>query len=107
MGALSTIAAARPKNLSIFAVDNGVHGSTGNQPTATSLCVDLEATAKGLGFLKTCKAASREEILSAIQSLGDGPNFVHLIAKPGNANVGDVPLSPLQIRRNVMQILMR
>jgi sulfopyruvate decarboxylase subunit beta len=105
LGTLSTIAAARPKNLSIFAIDNGVHGSTGNHLTATSLCVDLEATARGLGFPNTYKAASHEEILSTIQGLGDGPSFVHLIAKPGNAEVADVPLSPLQIKDNVMRVL--
>jgi sulfopyruvate decarboxylase beta subunit len=101
LGALSTVAAAKPKNLSILAIDNGVHGSTGNQPTATSLRVDLEMTARGLGFQKTYKVASREEILSTTQALEDGPSFLHIVAKPGNADVVDVPLSPLQIKRNV------
>jgi sulfopyruvate decarboxylase beta subunit len=105
LGTLSTITATRPRNLSIFAIDNGVHGSTGNQPTATNLCVDLEATARGLGFRKTYKVASREDILTILQTLSDGPNFVHFIARPGNADVSEVPLSPLQIRRNVSQSL--
>jgi sulfopyruvate decarboxylase subunit beta len=105
LGALSTIATAKPKNLTILAIDNGVHGSTGNQPTATRLCVDLEATARGLGFKRTYKAASQEEILSTIKSLGDGPSFVHILAKPGNAEVADMPLSPLQIKENVMRVL--
>jgi len=105
LGTLSTIAVAKPKNLTILAIDNGVHGTTGNQPTATSFCVDLESTAKGLGIEKTHKAASRKEILSVLQGLGDGPNFVHILAKPGNANVPDVPLSPLEIKRNVIEAL--
>lgn len=105
LGSLSTIAAAGPRNLSIFAIDNGVHGSTGNQPTASGLCVDLEFTARGLGFQKTYQAASSEEIRSIVRNLTEGPNFVHLIAKPGNADVANVPLSPLQIKRNVIQSL--
>jgi sulfopyruvate decarboxylase subunit beta len=105
LGALSTIAAAKPRNLTILAVDNGVHGSTGNQPTATSLSVDLELTAKGLGMRKTCKVASKREISLALQGLGDGPNFVHVLAKPGNADVPNVPLSPLEIKANVAEAL--
>jgi sulfopyruvate decarboxylase subunit beta len=105
LGTLSTIAVAKPKNLTILAIDNGVHGTTGNQPTATSFCVDLESTAKGLGIEKTHKAASRKEVLSVLQGLGDGPNFVHILAKSGNANVPDVPLSPLEIKRTVIEAL--
>jgi len=105
LGTLSTIALAKPRNLTILAVDNGVHGTTGNQPTATKFCVDLELTARGLGLEKTYKAASREEILSVLQSLKGGPNFVHILAKPGNANVPDVPLAPLEIKQNVIEAL--
>jgi sulfopyruvate decarboxylase subunit beta len=105
LGTLSTIALAKPRNLTILTIDNGVHGSTGDQPTATSFCVDLELTARGLGLEKTYKAASRGEIFSILQSLNDGPNFVHILAKPGNANVPDVPLNPLEIKRNVIEAL--
>ena len=105
LGTLSTIALAKPRNLTILAIDNGVHGTTGNQPTATSFCVDLELTARGLGLEKTYKAASRKEILSVLRDLNDGPNFVHLLAKPGNANVPDVPLTPLEIKQNVIEAL--
>jgi len=104
-GALSTIAVAEPRNLSILAIDNGVHGSTGNQPTATSYCVDLEVVAQGLGFEKTYKAASKEEISSILEDLSEGPNFIHLLAKPGNAKVPNIPLTPMEIRQNVMEAL--
>jgi sulfopyruvate decarboxylase subunit beta len=105
LGTLSTIAMAKPKNLTILAIDNGVHGSTGNQPTATSYCVDLELVAKGLGIEKTSKVANRGEILSALDGLRSGPNFVHILALPGNADVPDVPLTPIEIKRNVMESL--
>jgi len=105
LGTLSTIAMVKPKNLTILAIDNGVHGSTGNQPTATSYCTDLELIAKGAGFMKTYKAATEPQILSAIKSLRDGPNFVHILAKPGNAKVPNVPLTPLEIKKNVMEAM--
>jgi sulfopyruvate decarboxylase subunit beta len=105
LGALSTIAMTQPRNLTILAIDNGVHGSTGNQPTATSSCVDLEMVAKGLGFEKTSKVANRGEIQSALEGLRGGPNFIHILAIPGNADVPDVPLTPLEIKRNIMESL--
>jgi sulfopyruvate decarboxylase beta subunit len=105
LGTLSTIAMVKPKNLTILAIDNGVHGSTGNQPTATSYGTDLELIAEGAGFTKTYKVATEPEILSAINSLRDGPNFVHILAKPGNAKVPNVPLTPLEIKKNVMEAM--
>jgi sulfopyruvate decarboxylase subunit beta len=54
---------------------------------------------------KTCKVASKREISLALQGLGDGPNFVHVLAKPGNADVPNVPLSPLEIKANVAEAL--
>jgi sulfopyruvate decarboxylase subunit beta len=105
LGTLSTIASMKPKNLTILAIDNGVHGTTGNQPTATSSCVDLESTARGLGLERTYKAANKKEILSVLQSLSDGPTFVHILAKPGNANVPNVPLIPFEIKQNVIEAL--
>jgi sulfopyruvate decarboxylase subunit beta len=105
LGALSTIAKTKPRNLTILAIDNGVHGSTGNQPTATSSCVDLEMVAKGLGLEKTSKVANRGEIQSALEGLRGGPNFIHILAIPGNSDVPDVPLTPLEIKRNVMESL--
>lgn len=105
LGALSTVAVSGPKNLTILAIDNGVHGSTGNQPTATSFCVDLEQTARGLGMKKTYKVTDRKEILPVLKGLSKGPNFVHILAKPGNANVPDPLLNPLEIKANVMEAL--
>jgi len=105
LGALSTIAVSRPTNLTILAIDNGVHGSTGNQATATSYCVDLEMVARGLGFEKTYKVATRGEIQSTLEGIRGGPSFVHVLAIPGNSDVPDVPLAPLEIKRNVMDCL--
>ena len=105
LGTLSTIAVAKPSNLTILAIDNGVHGSTGNQPTATSYGADLQLIAKGVGFANTYKAATEFQILSAVKRLRKGPNFVHILAKPGNSEVSNIPLSPLEIKKNVMEAI--
>ena len=48
LGALATIAAVRPPGRVWIVVDNGVHCSTGGQPTAASV-LDLGALAAGAG----------------------------------------------------------
>jgi phosphonopyruvate decarboxylase len=105
LGSLSTIAVNKPKNLTILVIDNGVHGSTGNQPTGTSFGVDLELIAKGSGFKSTFKAASEHEITSAVQNLKAGPKFVHILARSGNADVPNVPLALAEIKRNIMEAI--
>ena len=105
LGTLSTIAKEKPSNLTILAIDNGVYGSTGNQPTATSFCADLETIARGSGFRKTYREANSQPLLSTLQNLGWGPNFVHVPVKVGNANVSNVPLTPDEIKNNVIEAI--
>ncbi len=50
IGALATVAAKRPKNLTIIVLDNGHFGETGMQQSHTSLGTDLVAVAKGFGI---------------------------------------------------------
>lgn len=107
LGTLSTIAVAKPRNLTIIAIDNGVHGSTGNQLTATSFGSDLELIADGAGFENTHKVSSKDEVVSTVQTLRAGPNFVHVLAKPGNMEVANIPLTPIQIKQNVMEAINR
>ncbi|HXW68018.1 MAG TPA: sulfopyruvate decarboxylase subunit alpha, partial [Dissulfurispiraceae bacterium] len=48
-GSLATVAYCAPGKLTILAIDNSAYGSTGNQPTLTGKCVDLELVARGFG----------------------------------------------------------
>src|SRR6185503_17772515 len=50
VGSLATIAAKRPRNLTIVVLDNGHFGETGMQQSHTSLGTDLVAVAKGFGI---------------------------------------------------------
>ncbi len=102
---LATIARMGPKNLTILAVDNGVHGSTGNQPTAANSCADLEFVASGFGIENSYKASSKKDLAEIFEELGGGPNFIHALAKPHNEEVPHVPLSAAEIKENVMRSL--
>ncbi len=105
LGSLATIAHVAPPNLTILAVDNGVHGSTGNQPTATSSCVDLAATVKGLGFHQVYRGSTSKQLKSIFKELGSGLNFVHIPSRPGNADVPIIPLTPLEIKQQFMKLV--
>ena len=53
IGALATVAAQKPDNLSIVVLDNGHFGETGMQQSHTSYGVDLAEIASGCGFANT------------------------------------------------------
>jgi sulfopyruvate decarboxylase subunit beta len=97
-GILPVIGARQPKNLTIFCLDNGAFGSTGNQLTPAYRDTDIELLAIAAGFRHTVKAQSEAELATAIGELGRGPNFVHVLLKPGNAAVKNIPLNPHEIR---------
>ena len=74
-GALATIGAQGPKNLSIVVLDNEHYGETGMQPSLTSFGADLGAMAAGAGFPVASTIwdqAALERALPAILT-GDGP----------------------------------
>lgn len=97
-GILPVIGAQQPQNLTIFCLDNGAFGSTGNQLTPAFRDTDIELLAIASGFHHTWKTGKEDELGTLIQGLGKGPNFVHVILKPGNANVENIPLTPHGIR---------
>ena len=97
-GILPTIASAKPKNLSVICLDNGTFGSTGNQLTEAYSQVDMELYAKSMGMENTVKAQNKKELKDALENLHDGPNFIHVIIKPKNAQVKNIPLAPAEIK---------
>lgn len=104
-GTLATAAAAAPRNLMIMAVDNGAYGSTGNQPTLTALCTDLEQVARGFGFRETVKAATEKELVEVMKRQRQSIAFIHALAIPGNKDVPNIPLHHLEIKKQVQDFL--
>lgn len=62
MSALATVAAQKPKNLSIIVLDNECYFETGAQPTHTGMGVDLVAVAAGCGMDETRLVRSEEDV---------------------------------------------
>jgi sulfopyruvate decarboxylase subunit beta len=104
-GVLATAAHFAPDNLTIFAVDNSAYGSTGNQPTLTGSCVDLELVARGFGIRKTSKAAAKKQFIGLMKNPGRGLRFIHALAVPGNKDVPNISLGHIEIKKQVQDFL--
>jgi thiamine pyrophosphate-dependent acetolactate synthase large subunit-like protein len=64
LGALATIGAQRPKNLTVVVLDNGRSGETGMQESHTSLGTSLAAVARACGFDRAEEIASADGVLA-------------------------------------------
>ena len=64
MGALATIAAMQPANLSVVILDNGQFGETGHQRSHTGLGTDLAAVAAGCGWRTTVKIDDMDGVVA-------------------------------------------
>lgn len=104
-GTLATAAHFAPENLTIIAIDNGSYGSTGDQPTLTRSCVDLELVAKGMGIRNTYKVSGKRELIDVMKSPSGVLTFVHAMAIPGNKDVPNIAISHLTIKQQVQDFL--
>lgn len=103
LGALSTIAALRPKNLTMVVFDNGIYQITGAQPTSAANVADLVAIASASGITNSAWAADEEDFERLIESSlsASQPTLigVRIDDKPG---VGTTRRDPVQIRERFM-----
>jgi thiamine pyrophosphate-dependent acetolactate synthase large subunit-like protein len=71
MGALVTVGAMAPGNLSILLIQNGVHAASGGQ-ALTNANLDLAALARSAGIARAENVATPEAFASAMGSASDG-----------------------------------
>ncbi len=62
MGALASIAAQQPDNLSVAILDNGRFGETGAQRSHTAYATDLAAVAAACGWRNTARAGTMQDV---------------------------------------------
>jgi thiamine pyrophosphate-dependent acetolactate synthase large subunit-like protein len=70
MGALATIAAQQPSNLSVVVLDNGHFAETGMQPSHTSLGTQITDVARACGIADARQVRARQEL----ETLADAIN---------------------------------
>ena len=106
LGALSTIASLKPKNLIMIVMDNGIYQITGAQPTPAAGVADLVAIALGSGLTNSAWAADEEDFERLVdQAMStDEPSLIALRIddKPG---VGTTLRDPVQILERVIHCL--
>lgn len=81
IGALGTVGAVSPPNLTIVVLDNGHYGETGMQPSHTSLGTDLVAVAHGFGIataLLVPDQAAAAEVAERVRAR-TGTTFVRVL----------------------------
>lgn len=103
LGALTTIASLRPKNLVMIVMDNGVYQITGAQPTPAAGVADIVAIALGSGLANSAWAADEEDferlVEDALAAADPSLIAIRIDDKPG---VGTTRRDPVQIRERFM-----
>jgi len=102
LGSLATIAREAPPNLCLIVIDNGVYGSTGNQPTARAVDTDLAALARAAGCAHVITAADEQQLSDALDDSSSGLTVIVAYAEAGNADVPIIKLNPVEIKQRFM-----
>ncbi|WP_288068447.1 sulfopyruvate decarboxylase subunit beta [Methanolobus sp.] len=101
MGTLATIATQSPENYLLVIVDNGAYGSTGNQPTATSVVTNLAAVARGAGNRDVFEVSTPDELRNVLKSTDKG--IIVAKAEPGNTDAPVIEMTPEGIIKRFME----
>ena len=107
LGSMATIGAYGARNLVHVLLDNGVHDSTGGQPTV-SPSVNFSAVASACGYPAASSCDSLEGFGQSLAAAwcGDGPHFIHMQIAPGSmANLGRPTVAPMTIARRFRDFL--
>ena len=99
LGAMATIGAEGPENLVHIILDNGVHDSTGGQPTV-SPSVDFAGVALSCGYSGAALADDPHGFAQAFAAAlaNPGPHLIHVRIRPGSLDsLGRPTLSPRDV----------
>ncbi len=99
LGAMATIGAEGPNNLLHIILDNGVHDSTGGQPTVSS-SVDFAGIALSCGYAGAALADHPDGFEAALAAAlaNPGPQLIHVRIRPGSMKgLGRPTLSPRDV----------
>jgi len=102
LGSLVTIAREAPSNLCLIVIDNGVYGSTGNQPTARADETDIAALASAAGCKHVIEPIDEQQLQDALDGFSSGLTVIVVQAEAGNAEVPIIDLSPIEIKNRFM-----
>lgn len=107
LGSFATIGAHAPANLIHVVLDNGVHDSTGGQPTASS-SVDFAGVALACGYRHAVSCATLDQFASAyrLAAAGPKPALIHArIAAGSMSKLGRPTIAPADVARRFKKFL--
>ena len=107
LGALVTVGAVAPKNLTVLLIQNGVHAASGGQ-ALTNPDLDLADLARSAGVRRAETVRSPEDFRRALLSVfqDDGPALLALATAPDIEVVEPpVPLNPVVVKQRFMDAL--
>jgi thiamine pyrophosphate-dependent acetolactate synthase large subunit-like protein len=81
MGALVTVGAVKPTNLTVLLIQNGVHAASGGQPL-TNPALDLAALARAAGIGRAMNVAHPKALAAALGESVEGPQVLALATAP-------------------------
>lgn len=107
LGSLTTIGTIRPNNFIHVIFDNGIHESTGGQPTNTKK-IHLEKIADSVNY-KVFKASSKKQLETILQRIRRIVGPIMIIVKIENSRYVSkrINLKPREIRNLFMNSLIR
>jgi thiamine pyrophosphate-dependent acetolactate synthase large subunit-like protein len=100
LGALVTVGAVRPRNLTVLVVQNGVHAASGGQPL-TNPALDLAALARASGLPHTENVSTSDAFATAVKRAlaTDGPRLIALATEPDVEGVSPPqPIDPVAMK---------
>jgi thiamine pyrophosphate-dependent acetolactate synthase large subunit-like protein len=108
MGTLATIAAAAPANLLHLCFDNGVHASTGAQPTISGrVALDAMAKAAGYAWVERAETPAALHTIAPRVASATGPGFLLVrteLGPPGPPGPR-IPFTPVEMTARMRRAL--
>ena len=107
LGSFATIGAYAPAGLVHIVLDNGVHDSTGGQPTVSG-SVDFAGVALACGYRYAASCATLDGFEAAYRAaaLGPKPALIHVRIAPGSmAKLGRPTVTPESVARRFKAFL--
>lgn len=107
LGALVTVGAMAPKNLTVLLIQNGVHAASGGQ-ALTNSHLDLADLARATGLRRAENVRTPEEFRPAFLSVfqDEGPALLALATEPDPEVVQPpYPLNPVVVKQRFMDAL--
>ena len=108
MGALVTVGAVAPGNLTVLLIQNGVHAASGGQ-ALTNANLDLAALARSAGIPRARNVTTPDAFAAAMREsdgAGDGARFLVLSTKPDTEVVRPpIALDPVLTKQRFMSAI--